>query len=62
MKKIYEDDELILVDTQNEINTLLAKIDGITVPTKISDLADDSDFKANEKRYVDRNNSRNWRY
>ena len=46
LDKVKQDMQVIQY-TQNEINTLLAKIDGITVPTKISDLADDSDFIKN---------------
>ena len=37
-------DMQIIQYTQNEINTLLGKIDALTVPTKVSDLQNDSNF------------------
>ena len=40
-------DMTIIQYTQSEINTLLTKIASTTVPTKISDLTDDSDFIKN---------------
>lgn len=40
-------DMTIIQYTQNEINTLLTKIRDVQLPTKLSDLADDSDFIKN---------------
>lgn len=40
-------DMQIIQYTQNEINTLLGKIDALTVPTKVSDLQNDSNFIQN---------------